>query len=79
MRELATSWGVRSIGCTQVTEILNTPGVTLVGPLPQGHELATVYPAAVCRGATSPAAAAALVALLTGVESLEHRTRAGFA
>ena len=26
----------RPIGCTQVTEILATPGVTLVGPLPEG-------------------------------------------
>ena len=42
MRELASAGG-RPIGCTQVTEILNTPGVTLVGPLPKAFELATVY------------------------------------
>jgi molybdate transport system substrate-binding protein len=48
MRELASAGG-RPIGCTQVTEILNTPGVTLVGPLPKALELATVYTAGICR------------------------------
>ena len=36
MRALAQSGAARPIGCTQVTEILSTPGVTLVGPLPEG-------------------------------------------
>src|SRR5262249_26790671 len=31
----------RPIGCTQVTEILYTPGVTLVGAFPAGFELNT--------------------------------------
>ena len=47
MRELAAAKGARPIGCTQVTEILNTPGVTLVGPLPEGCALATIYTGAV--------------------------------
>ena len=29
--------GERAIGCTQVTEILYTPGVTLIGLLPLGR------------------------------------------
>ena len=48
MRELAAARGGRPIGCTQVTEILNTPGAQLVAPLPEGFELATVYTAGVC-------------------------------
>ena len=39
MRELSQSRDARPIVCTQVTEILATPGVTLVGPLPKGFEL----------------------------------------
>ena len=35
MQALARAPDARPIGCTQVTEILNTPGVTLVGPLPK--------------------------------------------
>jgi len=78
MCELAASTSERPIGCTQATEILNTPGVTLVGSLPRGYELATVYTAAVCAKAASPAVARALVALLTDATSLEHRKSAGF-
>ena len=37
MRALADAGG-RAIGCTQATEILATPGVRLVGPLPPGFE-----------------------------------------
>ncbi len=53
MREMASAQG-RPIGCTQVTEILNTPGVTLVAPLPQEFELATIYTAAVATRSASP-------------------------
>ena len=53
MREMAQSKGERLLGCTQVTEINNTPGVVLVGLLPSEFELATVYSAGVCTGAAS--------------------------
>ncbi len=39
--------GRGEVGCTQVTEILYTPGVVLVGALPPGFDLATVYSVAV--------------------------------
>ena len=42
--------GGRPIGCTQTTEIVATPGVALVAPLPKEHELATVYTAGVNAG-----------------------------
>lgn len=78
MRELAAATGERSIGCTQVTEILNTPGVTLAATLPHDYELATVYTAAVCARAASPSEARRLVALLTGAGARDARERAGF-
>lgn len=64
MRELAASKAARPIGCTQATEIAATPGIVLVGPLPPGCELVTVYTAAVTTKAQAPAEAARLVALL---------------
>lgn len=79
MRALAAAESARPIGCTQITEILNTPGVALVGPLPQGCELATVYTAALCTGAASAGEARRLIELLTSDASLEARRRAGFA
>ena len=78
MRQLAASTAERPVGCTQTTEILSTQGVTLVGPLPKGFDLATVYTAAV--GAKSPHADVAkqLVSVLTGEGARAQRQRAGF-
>ena len=78
MRELAASRAARPIGCTQVTEILSTPGVKLVGPLPPGAELVTVYTAAVASRAASPEQARDFVALLASDGTREARARAGF-
>ena len=78
MRELAASQSVRPIGCTQVTEILITPGVTLVGALPPGYGLATVYTAAVAANADEPGHARRLIAILAGEVTREARARAGF-
>jgi molybdate transport system substrate-binding protein len=78
MRALSQSGAARPIGCTQVTEILATPGVTLAGPLPEGYELATVYTAGICTKAALPAEAARLAALLSSETTGEARAKAGF-
>lgn len=78
MRELAQARGARLIGCTQVTEINNTPGVVYAGPLPREFELATVYSVGVCAGAASPDAARRFAALLTSESSRALRAKAGF-
>ena len=78
MRELAQAKGARVVGCTQVTEINNTPGVVLAGLLPREFELATVYSVGVCAAAASPDAARRFAALLTGEPSRALRTKAGF-
>ena len=78
MRELAQAQGARLIGCTQVTEIRSTAGVTLVGVLPPEFELATVYSAGVCSAAASPEAARRFIALLASESSRALRTKAGF-
>ncbi len=78
MRALSEAAETGAIGCTQETEILNTPGLRLVGPLPPGHELSTIYRAAVTARASDPAMAARLVAFLTGPETKLRRQRSGF-
>lgn len=79
MREMAAHGGEGLVGCTQVTEILYTPGVRLVGELPAEHALRTVYTAAVCAKAQAPELAATLAGLLSGDASLALRRRSGFA
>ena len=64
MRALAASTARRPIGCTQETEIRATPGLALVGPLPPGCDLTTVYTAAVTTTAGVPAEAARFIAAL---------------
>jgi molybdate transport system substrate-binding protein len=64
MRALAASTARRPVGCTQETEIRATWGIALVGPLPPGCDLTTVYTAAVSSTARSPDDAALFVSRL---------------
>jgi molybdate transport system substrate-binding protein len=66
------------VGITQVSEILYTPGVRLLGALPPPHGLATLYSAAVPRGAAHAAAASRWLRQLTGAEAMALRARGGF-
>jgi molybdate transport system substrate-binding protein len=77
MRALAEATG-RPIGCTQITEILSTPGVALVGLLPPSCGLATVYVAAVTAAAPSAHLARDFTRRLAGEEARALRTRLGF-
>ena len=79
MAALAAATSPRPIGCTQVTEILNTPGVQLVAPLPSGFELATVYTAGVTANARAPDMARRLARLVASDEVASTRQKAGFA
>jgi molybdate transport system substrate-binding protein len=78
MRELARSDAARPIGCTQVTEIVVTPGLRLVAPLPPACALATVYSAAVTTRATDASVARALIDILVANEQRAARLKAGF-
>lgn len=78
MAALAASGDPRAIGCTQVTEIRYTDGVSLVSVLPTGFGLVTVYTASVCRNAADPDRAATLIEWLTGPRSAALRRAGGF-
>ena len=78
MRALADAGEDGLLGCTQVTEIRYTKGVTLAGMLPPEFELATVYSAAVLRDAADAALARELVAWLGGERSAALRRAGGF-
>ena len=78
MRELAQSAESPTIGCTQVTEIRYTPGVTLVGPLPAEFELATTYAVGVYFKAHQPELAHTFAELMSGEATRELRLTCGF-
>ena len=77
MRALAQSQG-RALGCTQATEIIATPGISLVAHLPPAFELATVYTAAVSASARDAKTAREFISCLVGAPALASRRRAGF-
>lgn len=67
-----------AVGCTQVTEILYTAGVRLVGTLPEPYALSTTYVAAVSGTAGRPEAARRFLSLLTGASTQALRAASGF-
>lgn len=78
MRAMAASTDAQPIGCTQVTEIISTPGVDLVGVLPAGYDLATFYTVAVSATAANPGSARGFAQLLTAASNEQARRQAGF-
>ena len=68
----------RALGCTQVTEILYTPGVSLCGTLPAPFELTTTYSAAIATSGVDRTLAARLVAALTAPDTRRLREASGF-
>jgi molybdate transport system substrate-binding protein len=78
MREMAQCSESGLVGCTQVTEILFTPGVQIVGLLPPEFELATVYTAGLCTKAREPQAARDFIARLAGSDAEALRRACGF-
>ena len=78
MAALASQPGGRPIGCTQITEIVGTPGTALVGRLPHELELATVYTAGIAARAADPDGARQLAEVLSEPAARPHRERAGF-
>jgi molybdate transport system substrate-binding protein len=78
MAAMAERADPRAVGITQVSEILYTPGVQLLGVLPAPHGLATLYSGAVARSATQIDAAAQLLQRLGAPQRARWRQQAGF-
>jgi len=78
MRALADEGRRGDIGCTQMTEIRYTAGVTVVGSLPPGFDLSTVYSTAVVRATEHRELARRFISLLTGPGSEALRVAGGF-
>lgn len=78
MANMAKSVLPNPVGCTQVTEILNTPGVTLIGLLPEPYGLSTVYTAAISTSSTRLDEARMLIELLSDPSAGKLRRSVGF-
>jgi len=78
MAALAEHGVAGALGCTQITEILYTSGLTLAGALPEPFGLSTVYSVGVSKTANDPALAASFIAMLCGPETAALRHEGGF-
>jgi molybdate transport system substrate-binding protein len=78
MRALADEGRPEALGCTQITEILQTDGIILAGPLPPPFDLATRYQCALVRDAVGSQAAERVFELLTGASTAPLRDELGF-
>jgi molybdate transport system substrate-binding protein len=78
MAALAAATDERPIGCTQLTEIVSTQGVRLIGDLPGDLGLATTYTAAALAGGHHPDAVTWLIAALAAPHNQAIRAECGF-
>ncbi|MBI3701643.1 MAG: substrate-binding domain-containing protein [Afipia sp.] len=78
MKNLAASTAKNAIGATQTTEIVSTPGLRLVGALPKGFDLSSMYAATIPAKALNAAAAKSLIDLLCSDVQRRLREEKGF-
>jgi molybdate transport system substrate-binding protein len=78
MAALAAATDQRPIGCTQLTEIISTQGITSIGDLPGDLGLRTVYTAALLSGSRQAQAVQWLIAALAGPAHAADRSACGF-
>lgn len=66
-----------SLGFQQLSELRGAPGIDLVGPLPEGVQLTTVFAAAVVATSAQPEAARALIAFMASPAAAAAKQRQG--
>jgi molybdate transport system substrate-binding protein len=71
---MAAGQDANPLGCTQITEILNTAGVDYAGDLPAEHGLVTTYTVA-AKGANAADQARHFIAIPTAPEHASVRAR----
>ena len=77
MAALAEAGVPGALGCTQISEILYTPGLVLAGALPAPFDLTTVYSAGVSKTSNDASLAADFIALLCGPRTAALRQAGG--
>jgi molybdate transport system substrate-binding protein len=70
--------GEAEIGFYPKSEVVNTDGLTVVGPLPAAIQLTTIYGAAVTSGSSSPDAGRAFIAFMIDATHRAAWAHAGF-
>jgi len=69
--------GAAALGFQQLSELMNVPGVTVVGPLPPALQIVTTFSGGICARCAEPQAARALLDYLASPQALEVKRRHG--
>lgn len=66
-----------ALGFQQLPELMNLPGITVLGPLPPSIQTVTVFSGGVCAASADPAAARALLDFLRSAAADDIKRRGG--
>jgi molybdate transport system substrate-binding protein len=69
--------GEADLGFQQLSELLDLPGIDVIGVLPPGIQAITVFSAGVCSASSQPGEAGALIAYLTSPDAQALKRRHG--
>jgi molybdate transport system substrate-binding protein len=71
--------GRAELGFQQLSELMNLPGIEVLGPLPPAIQTLTVFSGGICAASTAADAARRLLAFLASAETAELKRRHGMA
>jgi molybdate transport system substrate-binding protein len=69
--------GAVEVGFQQLSELMNLPGIDVIGPLPREIQVTTVFSAGICTASERRAAAAAWLSFLASPDTEESKRRHG--
>jgi molybdate transport system substrate-binding protein len=69
--------GRADLGFQQTSELLNVPGIQILGPLPDDIQIITLFSAGLCTGSVEPARARALMAWLASPATVDAKRQQG--
>jgi len=69
--------GAVQLGFQQLSELMHLPGIEVLGPMPPGCEIVTVFSGGVCAGSARARAAQDLLAYLRSPEAADAKRRQG--
>jgi molybdate transport system substrate-binding protein len=69
--------GQAQLGFQQLSELINLPGIEIIGPMPEAIQIITTFSAGICAASTQADALHALLAFLAGPDSAQAKQRQG--
>ena len=69
--------GEVELGFQQLSELINLPGITVLGPMPQAVQIVTTFSGGVCASSAQADAVRAMLAFMASPEAAEPKRRQG--